>query len=327
MEAFIKEKMDTIYQEFNNSLESVPNLCFLRGMFRDDVNVKQKPKYSEKIVQQLYLLRYMPAYLAEYYMLYLEALQNFIPLNSNDKIKVLSIGAGCGIDYWALHFALRDLIKNDIKEDWQSWFKDHVIYKGVDLEAWSYKDNLSNNSNFNISEGDIAEIEIDELKEYNILFFPKSLCELTDETFTKFKAILEKTNFESSKLIIITSKIKSALEIENKRLDEICKILQNKKIYIWNNVTKLQFHPIKDEETIKDEQQKSSKYPGIRSYCKQFKYPHDWTYLNRLNSQCKKSHCTSKCKSCDNDLNRSPVLNTNYIYGSILTFFENYDKK
>jgi hypothetical protein len=61
------------------------------------------PDYAEPFVRQYYSLRYFPAYLFEYYCMYCRILKKDLvdtPLN------VLSIGAGHGVDYYGLHFAL-----------------------------------------------------------------------------------------------------------------------------------------------------------------------------------------------------------------------------
>jgi hypothetical protein len=51
------------------------------------------------------VLGYLPAYLAEYRLIYGDILaRGFLP----KPLNVLSIGCGCGVDYWGLHFAARD---------------------------------------------------------------------------------------------------------------------------------------------------------------------------------------------------------------------------
>ena len=89
------------------------------------------PDYSKPEIQQLYLLKYFPAYLIEYYEIFNDILKyKFIALPFN----VLSVGTGCGIDYWGLEFALRDHGMDSA---------DYVYYTGIDKIPWNYREYLA----------------------------------------------------------------------------------------------------------------------------------------------------------------------------------------
>jgi hypothetical protein len=119
MNQFIENMLCNVFDQFVINLEYFDNYCHLREL-RFDINI---PPYEELTIQQLYLLRYLPAYLIEYYEIFCNILRNnFIdyPLN------ILSIGTGCGLDYFGLEYALR--INN-------TSCSNCVIYTGIDRIA------------------------------------------------------------------------------------------------------------------------------------------------------------------------------------------------
>jgi hypothetical protein len=61
---FIETTIQTIYTDFISELTKMKDLCSLTELHYND---KYIPDYSKSEVQQFYLLRYFPAYVAEYF--------------------------------------------------------------------------------------------------------------------------------------------------------------------------------------------------------------------------------------------------------------------
>ena len=109
--------------------------------------------YSNINTQRLYYLRYYPAYLAEYWMMY-GVMRNMV--GECFAPNILSVGCGGGVDYAAASLAFQGGMP--------------VGYRGVDLCSWSYVDF------YPIENSDILEYDIS--SDTNVLFFPKSLGDL-----------------------------------------------------------------------------------------------------------------------------------------------------
>lgn len=128
------------------------NLCDLSNMFESGGT----PDYSSELVQSFYVLKYYPAYLAEYLDLY----NRLKDLLRRDHYEILSVGSGCGTDYDALRFS-------DIA--------DRANWEGIDVIEWQYK------SECKISKSDFFKYAPycgKNNKEYNVIFFPRSADEM-----------------------------------------------------------------------------------------------------------------------------------------------------
>lgn len=167
------------------------------------------PDYSELIIQEYYLLRYLPAYTTEYYLIYSELLEkNFL-----NNINVISLGAGCGMDSRGLNFAIQD-----------SNYKLPVAYTGLDKVEWEYWDNL-NIDNYNLFSRDLSAIDKFIGKDYNVIMFPKSIGEFNNFTFNNLKNIIINTEFRSDKLVLISPVRKKRNNIDIDRLEIITNTL------------------------------------------------------------------------------------------------------
>jgi hypothetical protein len=161
MKTLINEMMRQVLKDFRASLDGLDRFCELREVtFTSD----HSPDYSSRIQQQLYMLRYFPAYLAEYYFIYGELLDaGFLPL----PLRVLSIGCGCGVDYYGLHLAARDRGIMPAAS---------MQYHGLDRVAWNYQTTLKNPAvcycTINPGKGYIRH------RGWNVYSFPKSIGEL-----------------------------------------------------------------------------------------------------------------------------------------------------
>ncbi len=130
--------------------------------------------YQLKVNQQRYILKYFAAYFCEYYHTYSETLKKAIE-HKISNINIMSIGCGCGVDFYALNCMVKDEHIECL----------NITYTGIDAINWSYrpegapiKSVFENKLFINISADDVANI--------NIFTFPKSLTELNSSELSKF---------------------------------------------------------------------------------------------------------------------------------------------
>ena len=114
MRELISTKIYNVYSDFSRDIRN-QCLCELKKLRYDKTF---KPDYSNKLVQQFYILRYFPAYLCEYKYIYTKILES----NLLDTLNILSIGCGCCVDYSAAFLAAN---KNNNRKTWkwhnQNW--------------------------------------------------------------------------------------------------------------------------------------------------------------------------------------------------------------
>lgn len=216
MQQFINNKMNEVYKDFNENLKLEKNYCDLKR-FRFDSN--NLPNYNEEILQQYYLLKYLPGYFTEYYYIYSEIIgYNFI----EDDFNILSIGCGAGIDLWSVHYAALD--HNDKKK---------IRYTGMDIVDWGYWDKCNEEAWFLKSNiNDLDELDEDE---YNVIIFPKSIGELDDNCFDNLKQCIENTNFTREKIVFIASMRSKRAEDDLNRFGEIISIMIDKNYHNLDN--------------------------------------------------------------------------------------------
>ena len=132
------------------------------------------PDYGIPMNRHLYMLKYFPAYLYEYTKMYQEIFRRAVK-RGIANLSVLSFGCGCGLDFYGLYFARKICDTADIA----------ISYKGIDLVDWDYRDLVSIQNNFQptFSNYDVAKITNNYLEGYNVLVFPKSLSDFSDESF------------------------------------------------------------------------------------------------------------------------------------------------
>lgn len=255
------------------------------------------PDYSKLLVQQLYLLRYFPAYMAEYYLLYKQLLKyRFLqsPLN------VFSLGAGCGVDYWGLAYAAQDVNDNYLQG---------LRYTGLDAIEWEYEDNLKRKECRIIKKSIQEWDKLDENK-YNIIMFPKSIGEFDNVTFTHVKDIFRATNFTQDRICCICSLRDTRANNDATRFNELASIICTQHGYVCiDDSNKYTFW---------------EKPAGIRTLCSSFIYPDDIKdKLNAIYTECPTYKRNGK--TCHNDcsgrhMNSFPVLNSKYMKWQILRF-------
>lgn len=282
MREFLNDIMEKIFVEFKQELEELESCCCLKRL---RFNQGMIPDYSQKIIQQLYLLRYFPAYFIEYYDIY----NDLIEMNFLDEFNVLSVGCGCVVDYYGLYYALN----NDV---------DRICYTGIDKIDWAYKDRL-NNDNYYFIQQDISEWEILDWDQYNLIIFPKSIGEFECNTFRNFKNALKNTDFLQDKICLISSLRDAYSDIDSNRMEEL--------IQIFESVHNYQCLDDKTSYTHYKEN------VGLKKYFDEFDYPdYIMDFVRTLIEQCQEYvnndylACTSECEQ---QLNKSPILKTGHI--------------
>ena len=242
------------------------------------------PNYTLPINCQFYILKYFPAYLAEYKYIY--DMLNYFNFNQFiEQYKVLSIGCGCGIDLLALY--LHQLKTPDFK------------YTGIDIVDWNYRNLfLSQNDNIRFIQADISKFIFANFEKTNVIFFPKSIGELSASVFQNFINNFSKINFQSKRIAVLISAINPVEDF--RKYCEVLSIIKNAGYdYIPDRNGKKE---INNMYNINEE------YYGINTVVSDFDYPMNIkNNTPQLNQICTNCDSTLK-KSCP--LNDSPVLTT-----------------
>jgi len=285
MRRFIKRKMDEIFNDFISEISLLGQFCDLKDISYETGNI---PDYSNRLIQQLYLLRYLPAYLTEYYLIY----RNVIDFNFINHYNVLSIGSGANLDFYGLYFALDD---NGDNID--------LAYTGLDLIDWSYKENLGVDDcvflNQNINEWE----SLDEGR-YNAIIFPKSIGEFDNQAFEHLLDVFLNTTFHQDRLIIISSMRQLSRETDAQRFGSIINLFTDHLNY--RNLDDIQYYYGLNEIGGF----------GLRNYCPHFYYPDDVkNFISNLLSQCPTFQNEGEsCEfNCSQALNRNPILTGRYL--------------
>lgn len=119
----INDYLESVFKRFKEYIEKHPKLCELKTVNYDR---DAFPNYNHIHVQEDYLLRYAFAYAFEYKKMYDKIFGEALSVLP-ETIRILSIGCGNGIDYWAAAQVI-DKIKPNIK----------IEYVGVDKCKWKY---------------------------------------------------------------------------------------------------------------------------------------------------------------------------------------------
>ncbi len=296
MRDLIESKIRTIYSDFVAIAEDRDCFCDLKCFtYKNGV----APNYADIFIQQLYHLRYLPAYVAEYFLMY----KHFLRSNFLDgKLNVLSLGCGCGVDYWGLHFALKHMGLDATKV---------VAYYGIDLYDWNYRDKLGN-ENVHFTKKDLTQIDTIIASKCNILTFPKSLGELDDAGFQRLCDALSKIEFVEGKICILCSVMTESWSRNRdvQRLKQLAEVFERLG-YRTNDP--------KDRYLLPDQ----AKGTGLQKIVPGCVYPDDIKdIMITLNKYCPKFLRNSKpCKNdCETTLPRWPILTIDYLKFAMLRF-------
>ena len=205
----------------------------------------------------------------------------------NFPFRVLSLGCGCGIDYWGLCFAI-----NEIRPC--SEFLKEVYYCGVDKNDWKYRVPRSSHFKFVKYELPGKRLKID--PNYNAIVFPKSILEFEDDEFSGLLEIFNKSDFQQNQIALLCS------DSEFSRLDQIIHVFLEKG-FEANNVDH-----VYSKNSIK------KKWPV-------FSFPANIIdFVDNLNQRCCR-YSQNNFRSCESDcanMNRTPILTSDYVKFKII---------
>ena len=269
--------MTRIYEDFKNEKENwcaLPISQFSNSIYSDYNN----KHYNINVFEQYYLLRFTPMYITEYYQMYKEFLLSY----KKDKLRVLSIGVGAGLDYIGLNVALAG---SDID----------LEYMGMDVIDWKYRD-----SDIDFVQIDLKDILVDARvtefikKGVDVIVFPKSIIEIDLETLKVFSDVLVDNGIDD--IWILNSFIRSKTKISG--VEELNVVI--------DNLTKKGYSL--DEEIYPKSTDGRINYSA-------FGIDYKSTWMNDIYSFCSQKCIDSKRNTC-NISNQYPMLNmSNTLYG------------
>ena len=284
-----------VYDDFREYIDNNDSLCMLKAL---NYQAGQKPDYSDKHIQQLYLLRYVFSYAFEYKSMFntLFSREKF-----KDSIEVASIGCGNMIDYWGLVEALAKVGNSECK----------IKYRGIDSIDWHYKIGAREKDEVAFINSNAANAfrSVSKLIS-NVYIFPKSISEFSNNEFQDICEGFREKEIEKNKIHILIS-----LRADHRSMDRdmersekiILAMKQNGFITEDNSTTYIHY---KEDEN------------GIKKLDYKFEYPDEAIkLLTSLNTKC--SIYINNHENCSDDcerLNRWPALKARNIRYQILSF-------
>ncbi len=238
------------------------------------------------------MLKYFPGYMAEYYLMYEHLFdEKFL---SNTVINILSLGCGCGVDYWGFHFAATKKVKNHQKSS---------SYTGYDIIDWEYRDSMGHDKHVFFETEDIGNLKKLDYDKYNIIVFPKSISDFPDEVFATLLKAIENTKFKKKKIAILCSFMTNdSKKYDFNRLTRLVKVFEEQHGYKCLDKANEYFH-MKDKDV------------GLNTVVPGFDYtlPIKKTIFKTLEN-C--PNFIENGKSCDQEcsnMNQYPILKTKYV--------------
>lgn len=258
-------------------------LCCLRNV---NFYSGELPDYSDRAQSSLYLLRYGPAYMVEYRAAYEEILRG--KHIARGDLQILSVGCGAFIDKASAYYAMQK--HDDFKN------KD-LIYKGVDIESWGI-DVFPRCEHTFIHSG-IENVLLDKFGHcIDVIIFPKSISEISDDALNKFVENISGKNFEN-KACIITS---------NRRSVSDC---QKSYDFVYNFLQKTNY--ILKKTIVIDQSYRKSLHAttDIQSVFERFCFCKQAIYLScNIYAQCRYKDDNECDDQCYTIIDRSPVEKT-----------------
>ena len=207
---YISDKLVEIYNDFKKSVDEENNICELKDFtFTGSV----LPDYRNPLIQQFYLLKYLYGYFGEYVCIYREIIRNrFI----KGKFEVLSLGCGCGLDLWGLKHACEEVFPDSNIER----------YNGIDVVEWKYRDKFYRKINVSYIDRNILDIEKVVVKTYNLIVFPKSIGEFSEEEFEHLLSLLVNGTFLNERIAVVGAMRKGRRDDDLIRFCRVIDVLQ-----------------------------------------------------------------------------------------------------
>lgn len=283
IQAFISVFVQNVFDDFKQKEEQ---WCALQNF---DLHTTS---YEDELNQEYYLLKYFPAYFTEYY----HALNRFFSIYKKNTLKVISIGCGAGIDFYALQLYITT---NGLNIE--------LDYTCIDIIDWNYK---PNENNFNFIHADINDIEDNIFNDVDLIIFPKILTELDRNTIEHIINLIE-TSYLNKEIYFLNSYITDDSH-DNQRIDGIeqfkiiCNKLQENGFKIDNNVNCTTYTHFKEHQ-------------GLRAIYEFFIYPQEiLDILSELEKNCNYAQESIECNQCN--IGTFPMMNTKYISYLVIKF-------
>jgi hypothetical protein len=201
--------LDGLIKSTKEYISLLPDLKRLNDVFSN--HCKGIFVYSDVFEQRLYLLRYFYAYYYEYRKI-MERICNL-----SAEINVVSIGCGGGVDALALKNVSNDKNKRS-------------SYIGIDIEEWEKGMILYEDDHTKLHNVIIKEDTENYLKDATVLFFPKSLSDITVAAMQDIEKWINKCVCTKEEICIAASFIytsnKEGWNISGKQYDRYNKIIE-----------------------------------------------------------------------------------------------------
>lgn len=284
--------LDEVLDDFIQYVKTKKKLCDLLDVHFDAGKI---PDYSNKHIQQLYLLRYAYAYAFEYKVIYKDLINR---IGMHQKIKVTSVGCGNLLDYWSLVQAVKG--------------QSDICYRGVDTIDWSYKIQPRDCDDVKWVIGDAIELfQKEHSFSSDIYIFPKSISEFSEnEVFRLARCFTEETISKDIVHFLFSLRTDhGSMERDTNKTRILYKRLIDCGFRTNDNSNKyLEF-----KDTIKD-----------KSICKvddDFQHPGNVVdYLKDLYTHCADLERCFDDSDCKERLGRWPILRCKYAAWQIFSF-------
>lgn len=286
--AFIANFLAWHFFAFRNVLPNMYGdfLCTLRSFaFRDSF-----PNYKDPRHRNFYFLKYASAYLIEYYEIYRRLLTSDW-LQDSPRLSVLSIGCGAMLDLVGLKYALR-ACKNSAEP----------VYRGVDLVDWKCDDTkvIQNQRLLICDIGAFSPQPEENAAPYSVLFFPKSISEIPQDSLDAFVDALS-PSFLTDRAALVVSKRGQAREDHEAGLRLCQRLCKRLGFDMWQgaSVFSSESSPIKFADLLPcaDSREQVEYYLGLSA-----------TKLEVLSSRFTDCNCPKK-KQCEAIVGKYPMLN------------------
>ena len=290
----ITDYLENIYNDFCLYANGDNYLCELKAL---NFQAGAVPEYTDKNIQQLYLLRYAFAYAFEYAYMYVSILQKI----EDDEIKVTSIGCGSMIDYWSL---IRSLEEKGMENC-------QIKYTGIDEISWNYKFSKRKTDEGCFKKQNIVDYLNSQISfDSDIYFFPKSISEFDCDEMTVICDNFRNKEITKDRLYfgISLRADQGSMDRDMEKTKSIIKAL-NENGFRGNSSYDRYIHFVEDK--------------GIVAYDYEFVYPNDaLNYIRTLNTRCKQfvENGTNCSVDCGAYLNRWPTLKTGKICYQVIEF-------
>jgi len=292
IQAFISSYIEDVFKNFK---QKEAQWCNLQNF---DLHTTS---YEDKLNQEYYLLKYFPAYFTEYY----NALGKFFKDYKKNSLKVISIGCGAGIDFYALQLYITT---NGLNIE--------LDYTCIDIIDWNYK---PNEKNFNFIHADINDIKDNIFDDVDLIIFPKILTELDSNTIKHIISLLESSSLKDE-LYFLNSYITD--DSHSKQIDgikqfaKICNALQAQQ-YVIDNSANFGFNKHKQISCLSYAYLRE--HQGLRAIFKFFIYPQEiLDILSELEKNCNYAQESIECSQCN--IGTFPMMNTKYIAYLVIKF-------